>query len=46
MAALSHDDYANLLAFRTALRRFDSWSHEQARRLGLTHAQHHLLLAV
>ena len=46
MAALTHGDYANLLAFRTALRRFDSWSHEQARRVGLTHAQHQLLLAV
>ena len=46
MATLSHGDYANLLAFRTALRRFDSWSHEQARRVGLTHAQHQLLLAV
>src|SRR5689334_19229491 len=46
VAALSHDDYANLLAFRTALRRFDSWSHEQARQVGLTHAQHQLLLAV
>jgi DNA-binding MarR family transcriptional regulator len=46
MAGLSHADYANLLRFRTALRRFDSWSHEQARRVGLTHAQHQLLLAV
>lgn len=46
MATLSHGDYANLLAFRTALRRFDSWSHEQARRVGLTHAQHQLLLSV
>jgi DNA-binding MarR family transcriptional regulator len=46
VATLSHGDYANLLAFRTALRRFDSWSHEQARRVGLTHAQHQLLLAV
>ena len=46
MATLAHGDYANLLAFRTALRRFDSWSHEQARRVGLTHAQHQLLLAV
>jgi len=46
VAALSHGDYANLLAFRTALRRFDSWSHEQARRVGLTHTQHQLLLAV
>jgi DNA-binding MarR family transcriptional regulator len=39
-------DYANLLRFRTELRRFDAWSHEQARRVGLTHAQHQLLLAV
>jgi DNA-binding MarR family transcriptional regulator len=46
MSALSHADYANLLRFRTALRRFDSWSHEQARRVGLTHAQHQLLLAI
>jgi DNA-binding MarR family transcriptional regulator len=46
VATPSHGDYANLLAFRTALRRFDSWSHEQARRVGLTHAQHQLLLAV
>jgi DNA-binding MarR family transcriptional regulator len=46
VATLSHGDYANLLAFRTALRRFDSWSHEQARRVGLTHAQHQLLLAI
>jgi DNA-binding MarR family transcriptional regulator len=46
VATLSHGDYANLLAFRTALRRFDSWSHDQARRVGLTHAQHQLLLAV
>jgi DNA-binding MarR family transcriptional regulator len=46
VAELSHGDYANLLAFRTALRRFDRWSHEQARRVGLTHAQHQLMLAV
>ncbi len=39
-------DYANLLRFRTALRRFDRWSHEQAAHVGLTHAQHQLLLAV
>jgi DNA-binding MarR family transcriptional regulator len=39
-------DYTNLLRFRSALRRFDSWSHEQAARVGLTHAQHQLLLAV
>src|SRR5215210_4546288 len=43
---LSAEDYTNLLMFRTALRRFDSWSHQQARRVGLTAAQHQLLLAV
>lgn len=43
---LTDADYANLLRFRTALRRFDSWSHEQARGVGLTPAQHQLLLAV
>ena len=46
VSGLSHADYANLLAFRTALRRFDAWSHEQARQVGLTHAQHQLLLAI
>lgn len=46
VTGLSQDDYTNLLRFRTALRRFDSWSHEQAARVGLTHAQHQLLLAV
>jgi DNA-binding MarR family transcriptional regulator len=46
MSELSHADYANLLRFRTALRRFDAWSHEQARQVGLTHTQHQLLLAV
>ncbi|MDT7553365.1 MAG: hypothetical protein QOI16_1901, partial [Pseudonocardiales bacterium] len=39
-------DYVNLLRFRTALRRFDSWSREQAQHVGLSHAQHQLLLAV
>ncbi|GAY08450.1 MarR family winged helix-turn-helix transcriptional regulator [Pseudonocardia sp. N23] len=46
MSRLTHTDYANLLRFRTALRRFDSWSQEQAGKVGLTHAQHQLLLAV
>ena len=46
MTGLTQDDYTNLLRFRTALRRFDSWSHDQAARVGLTHAQHQLLLAV
>jgi DNA-binding MarR family transcriptional regulator len=39
-------DYEALLAFRTALRRFNRWSEGQARGVGLTHAQHQLLLAV
>lgn len=39
-------DYASLLAFRTALRRFNHWSEQQAKAVGLTHAQHQLLLAV
>jgi DNA-binding MarR family transcriptional regulator len=43
---LTPEAYTNLLRFRTALRRFDSWSHEQAARVGLSHAQHQLLLAV
>lgn len=39
-------DYAALLAFRTALRRFHRWSELQAEAAGLTAAQHQLLLAV
>lgn len=46
MAALVDADYANLLAFRTQLRRFNHWSEAQARRAGLTHMQHQLLVAV
>jgi DNA-binding MarR family transcriptional regulator len=42
----SDPDYAALLAFRTALRQFNRWSEMQARGVGLTHAQHQLLLAV
>lgn len=44
--ALSEQDFADLLAFRTALRRFNRWSERQAKAVGLTHAQHQLLLAV
>lgn len=40
------EEYQRLLAFRTALRRFDQWSRDQAESYGLTHAQHQLLLAV
>ncbi len=43
---LSPEDYENLLAFRTSLRRFLHWSETQARAAGLTPAQHQLLLAV
>lgn len=43
---LSQRDYTNLLLFRSALRRFESWSQEQARRAGLTPAWHQLLLAI
>jgi DNA-binding MarR family transcriptional regulator len=38
--------YRILLEVRTALRRFERWSAEQARAAGLTPAQHQLLLAV
>jgi DNA-binding MarR family transcriptional regulator len=38
--------YAQLLALRTMLRRFEQWSADQAREVGLTPAQHQLLLAV
>jgi DNA-binding MarR family transcriptional regulator len=43
---MSKDDYANLLGFRSDLRRFLHWSEEQARAEGLTPSQHQLLLAV
>ena len=39
-------DYTALLAFRTALRRFQRWSEAQAEVAGLTPAQHQLLLAI
>lgn len=45
-AGLSQPQYAELLVFRTALRRFESWSEQQARRVGLSPAQHQLLLTV
>jgi DNA-binding MarR family transcriptional regulator len=46
MAELTQRDYTSLLEFRTALRRFERWSEEQAREVGLTATQHQLLLAV
>jgi DNA-binding MarR family transcriptional regulator len=43
---LTDRDYQQLLGFRTELRRFLHWSEEQAESLGITAAQHQLLLAV
>jgi DNA-binding MarR family transcriptional regulator len=43
---LGDEDFARLLAFRDGLRRFQRWSEEQARAVGLTGAQHQLLLAI
>jgi DNA-binding MarR family transcriptional regulator len=44
--APAQEDYAKLLRYRTALRRFLHWSEQQARSAGLTATQHQLLLAV
>ena len=46
MRRLTDDDYARLLEFRTGLRRFLRWSEEQATAVGLSPAQHQLLLAI
>ena len=46
MSGLDQHDYERLLAFRTGLRRFLSWSGQQAEAAGITPAQHQLLLAV
>jgi len=46
MTTTGEPDYAALLAFRTALRRFHRWSEQKAEEAGLTAAQHQLLLAV
>ena len=43
---LTDADYERLLEFRTGLRRFLHWSEEQAAAVGLTPAQHQLLLAI
>jgi DNA-binding MarR family transcriptional regulator len=43
---LSSADYEQLLRFRTGLRRFLRWSEEEAAAVGLTPAQHQLLLAI
>jgi DNA-binding MarR family transcriptional regulator len=43
---LTRGDFENLLAFRTSLRRFLHWSQTQAAAVGLTPAQHQLLVAI
>lgn len=43
---LQDDDFERLLAFRDGLRRFQHWSEDQAKAVGLTGAQHQLLLAI
>jgi DNA-binding MarR family transcriptional regulator len=42
----SEVDFAKLLGFRVALRRFVHWSESQAKSVGLTPAQHQLLLCI
>lgn len=44
--SLDQADYERLLAFRDGLRRFLRWSEDEAKAVGLTAAQHQLLLAV
>lgn len=44
--SVTDGDYESLLSLRTALRRFERWSEQQARTAGLTPAQHQLLLAI
>lgn len=44
--ALTKKDFAKLLKFRVALRRFLGWSEDQAAEVGLSAAQHQLLLAI
>ena len=46
MARGSEPDYQRLLAFRVALRRFNRWTEDEARKVGITPAQHQLLLCV
>jgi DNA-binding MarR family transcriptional regulator len=43
---LTDADYARLLDFRTGIRTFLRWSEQQAAEVGLTPAQHQLLLAI
>src|SRR5689334_22503028 len=43
---LTDDDYRRLLDLRTGLRQFLHWSEEQAAAVGITPAQHQLMLVV
>jgi DNA-binding MarR family transcriptional regulator len=45
-AKLTDEDFARLLELRDGLRRFLHWSEDEARAVGVTGAQHQLLLAV
>ncbi|MHB1487420.1 MAG: MarR family winged helix-turn-helix transcriptional regulator [Acidimicrobiales bacterium] len=45
-SSLSDAEYALLLELRTGLRHFIHWSEEQAAQVGLTGAQHQLLLCI
>ena len=42
----AREAFEHLLAFRVSLRRFQHWSEMQARKAGLTPAQHQLLVAI
>jgi DNA-binding MarR family transcriptional regulator len=44
--SLSQSDFKHLLELRTGLRHFLRWSEQQAQAVGLTPAQHQLLLAI
>lgn len=46
VSRLQDADYRRLVEFRTGLRRFMRWSERQAELVGLTPAQHQLLLAI
>jgi DNA-binding MarR family transcriptional regulator len=43
---LADNEYRRLLAFRTGIRRFLSWSEAQAAGVGISPAQHQLMLAI
>src|ERR671924_639123 len=43
---LRDEDFGRLLAFRDGLRKFLHWSEAEAKAVGLTGAQHQLLLAI